>query len=944
MQGDEADAKAVTFATIPEWKSEQVAKHLRNCIVVFTKLAYCPGSLVPKPLNDEENFRKPEVGMKGYVAALFCVCIMLFVGACNSGPAASPMAVEVSVSGAFKFQEVGSGAVTLKAAVTGDPGNHGVTWTLSQANTDCSPACGTLQPLLSSPTTSAIYTPPTSVPVNQQATITARSIMDGRQNFVFNFQITAPITVSIAPKFSTKTDGGPATSLSASVNNDPTNSGVTWTFTVGGTALTCSNSSPNPCSGTASGTLTPSPAPGLTAQYQPPNTAVPSGDAQPTITATSNGDTTKSDSFSFTLVAPPISVSISNKFSTTTSGGSAATINAVITNDQFYSNAGVTWTLTSTVNGVTGLCSPTCGNLTPTSSPSLSASYTPPATAPTDANANPTITVTSVSDSTKSDSFAFNILSPASVFKGAYVFQLRGFDTNGHPMARAGVFTSDGLGNITGAELDTNDNFSVTSLSGLSGTYTLDTTTFPGIPRPTVCIALVSGACSTVGGTGTVVLKGALSSDGTRAKIIEYDSSLALMAGSMLKQDPTALTGASVAGNYAFELDSDAGTSTINGTTTTGRIVEAGQFIIGTGATSITGGVADAAQAQQPTFLAGGVNFATIAAGAATAPDAAGRGTFTLAVSGSNGTYTANYAYYVANSKQLDLIEVDTGGTLLTVQSGTAQRQNITANSLDNLTSVVALTGSAPLNGSPAPAVIIGLVTISGQAIAQAPVSINFEENVAGASNPGQSPSIPNPGTIFSPLDPTTGRALLFNTFFTSAAVYLYGSGQGFLIDISSSNSHAYSGPLIPQTGSPFTAASDIAGNYIAVAGGSSSPLIPNLDYAASFDAAGNYTAVVDFTTSDLAAIPNGQVASSTLTGQYSNPLSDPVAGLGQWSFTHAVVGDFNCDPTVNPACNPPGPTYGAFYMIGPRQFVAIGQGPRGGGGEPSGIFFFEPQ
>jgi len=556
---------------------------------------------------------------------------------------------------------------------------------------------------------------------------------------------------------------------------------------------------------------------------------------------------------------------------------------------------------------------------------------------------------------TQSDSFSFTIKSLSSVFKGGYVFQLRGFDSSGAPMAIAGTFTSDGSGttstpgNISGAELDINDKMVVTSYTGLAGNYSLDSS-FNGIPRFTICIALVSGACSTVGGPNTVVLKGALSSDGTRAKVIEYDNSLALLAGSMLKQDPTALAAPSAAVSYAFELDSDAGTSTINGLTTVGRIVEAGQFTIGAGATGITGGVADAAQAQQPTYLIGaGVTPASIGSGAATAPDAAGRGTFTLSINNNGTTLATNYAYYVVNSQQLDLIEVDAGGTLLTVQSGTAQNQkNLTATSLDNTTGVVALTGSVPLNGTAAPAVIIGLLGISGPATAQAAVNLNFEGNAGGTTNPGQAPSTPAPGFVYSALDPATGRTVLASTFFPSGAAYLYGPGQGFLIDITGSqspngNSHAYSGPIIPQSGGPFTANS-IAGNYIGVAGGSSSPSIPNLDYAANFDAAGNYLATVDFTTSTLTVGANGQIANFSLSGQYSNTLADPNVGLGTWSFTHAVVGDFNCDPTVNLACNPPGPTYGVFYMIGPRQFVAIGQGPRGGGGEPSGIFFFEPQ
>src|SRR5215472_5463008 len=404
--------------------------------------------------------------MKRLVAAVLCVSAVCWMGGCKAGPLPSPSGVLVNVSGSFKIIEVGGAPVTLTAAVSGDPGNHGVKWMLSQANTDCSPACGTLK--ASTGTMSAVYTPPANVPVNQQATITAQSVMDTRQAFAFNFQITGAITVSIAPKFSSQTDGGPAASVTATVTNDPTNSGVTWTFKAGGSTLTCSNSNPNPCNGTPSGSLTPGPAAGMTAQYQPPNAAVPSGDTQPTITATSNSDSTKSDSFSFTLVPPPISVSISNKFSSITAGGSAVTVNAVVTNDQFYSNAGVTWTLTSAVSGAT-TCAPTCGTLTPSSSPSLSASYTPPATAPTDANANPTITATSVSAvPAQSDSFSFNILSPASVFKGGYVFQLRGFDASGAPMAMAGVFTSDGLGNVTSAELDVNDNLNPTFTSGLS--------------------------------------------------------------------------------------------------------------------------------------------------------------------------------------------------------------------------------------------------------------------------------------------------------------------------------------------------------------------------------------------------------------------------------------------------------------------------------------------
>lgn len=842
--------------------------------------------------------------MRRFLEALLCVGIVGWIAGCNSSSASSPAGVVVNVSGSFKFVEAGGGPVTLTASVSGDPGNHGVNWTLSQANTGCSPACGTLNPSAGSPTTSAVYTPPANVPVNQQATITARSISDDRQVFAFNFQITAPISVSIAPKFNSQTAGGPVVDLTATINNDLSNSGISWTLTAGG-----SNCSPQ-C-----GALTADPAPALTAHYQPPATAPSGANAQPTIAAASVADPGKSDSFSFTIVAPPISVSITNKFSTQTVGGPAVTVNAVVTNDA--SNAGVTWTLTSTA----GACSPACGTLAPSAAPSFSAMYTPPTLPASGVNASPTITAKSVADSTKSDSFSFNIVTLSSLFNGAYVFQLRGFDASGSPMAVAGTIVSDGGGNISGGELDSNDKFVASAVSSLGGTYTIDNS-FNGIPRLTICIALVSGACSMVGGANTVVLKCALSSDGTRGRIIEYDNSLRLTAGSLLQQDPAALAAANVAGSYAFGLDSDAGTSTLAGVTTTGRIVEAGQFTLGVGTTSITGGVADAAQAQQATFLLGGVTAATIAAGPATVPDALGRGTLTLSINGNSN----NYAYYIANAQQLNLIEIDAGGAFMTVQSGTAQRQKaLNANSI-NMTSVAALTGTAPFNGATSSAVIIGVLTITGGTSA----STSFEQNFAGAvsSTPGTTS-----GSVFSPFDPATGRGLLLDTFFHSAAIYLYDVGKGFMIDITAGTSRAYSGPLIPQATGPFSVQGDIAGNYIAVAGGSSISGIPNLDFAATFDASGNYSTEVDFTNANLSVGSNGQVQNFTFTG-YQYTLNDPNLGRGQISFPPGDFGDFTSGQTV----------IGSFYLIGPRQFVAIGQGPGGNGGDPSGILFFDPQ
>jgi len=833
--------------------------------------------------------------MKRSLGVLVVLMAVLWNVGCSSS--AKTEAVAVTVSGSFTTVEVGSPAVTLTAKVVGDPKNSGVKWQLTAANTSCSPACGKLSVSAGSGST-AVYTPPTAIPLNQTATITALAMSDTSQIYAFNFVITPPISVSITGKFTSQVATGPAVALTATVTNDVTNAGVNWTLMAGGSA--CSP---------ACGTLVPSAAPSLAASYTPPSTPPTGANANPTIQAASVADPSKTDSFSFTIGAPPISVTINNKFSTQVIGSPGVTVTAVITND--FTNAGLTWTLTAGGSA----CSPTCGTLAPAAAPALTATYTPPTSLPTGANVNPSITTTSVADTTKSDSFSFNIVTAGNLFSGSYAFQLRGYDSASAtvplaPMAMAGSMLSDGQGNITGGELDLNDNGTATQVTGLSGTYTIDTS-FNGIPRITANITA---------GSNTLVLKCVLSGDGTRGKVIELDASQRLNAGTILRQDPTALSAANPAGSYAFLLDSDL--ANYNGNTR--RIVEAGQLVIGSGGTSVTGGVADAGQAGQTGFLLGGLTPATISAGAATAPDSSGRGTLTVTINGNSNTY----AYYIVDAQQLNLLETDTGGVWGTLQSGQAQLQNTLTASSINTTSVVALTGAVLKSGSPSPAVEIGLLTITGGTTA----AVNFESNTGGNANVQQVPQTATGSVYKGMFDPTTGRALLLSTFFTSGAVYLYDTGKGFLIDISSSGCLGYSGEIIPQAAGPFSNA-DLTGNSIGVAGGSSSPSIPNLDFAINFAPSTNssnlnYSTLVDYTDET-----GRQVPSYSLTG--TGQVQEQTLGWGRISFTPGVFGDFSGTSST---------VLASFYLIGPNQFVAIGQGENGGAGvQPSGVMYFDP-
>ncbi len=384
----------------------------------------------------------------------------------------------------------------------------------------------------------------------------------------------------------------------------------------------------------------------------------------------------------------------------------------------------------------------------------------------------------------------------------------------------------------------------------------------------------------------------------------------------MLQQDSAALTAANPAGSYAFGLDSDAGSNA----GVSGRIVEAGQFALGSGGTSVTGGLADAGQAGAQNALFGGVSGGApldSAAASATGPDSSGRGTLTLSFA-SNAT---KYAYYIVNAQQLNLIEIDTGGTFHTLQAGTAQLQKtLSANSI-NTTSVAALTGTTVVNGASAPDVIIGVLSISGNS-----ANANIDQNRGGSVFTNSLGS----GSVLS-FDPVTGRSLVANSLFVGAVLYLSDTGKGFVIDVTpaaNGGNHAFSGPLVPQAAPPFSTQSDLTGNFIAQGGGSSISTIANFDLAANFDGGSSYSAMGDLTTSNTSIGANGQVPNFATSGGFR--IDDTTLGRGEMQVLGGLLGDPNTFAT----------DLVSFYLIGPNQFVAISEAA----GVASGVLFFDPQ
>lgn len=872
--------------------------------------------------------------LRRLTVAFLSIFTLLSLCGCG-GVSLRRLGISVAVQGSFTQVYASSAPITLTATLDDDPTGQGVVWNLSLANSSCSPDCGKLT---TSSKFSAVYTPPPNLPRNATATITAMSVADNGAAFVFNFTILAPISVSVTNKFATQKSGDPSVGLNATVSNDLSNAGVTWTLTVGGKS----------CPPEACGTLTAPPAPTLTATYTPPVTAPTGDNASPTITATSVTDPTKNDSFTFAIV-PGITVTITNKFQQQFFGDPPVVVNASVDADS--ANAGVTWTL---VNANGQACS-NCGTLVAAPSPSFSATYTPPTTQPLGADSNPTITATSVTNPTKSDRFSFKISVSTRPFAGQYAFLLRGFNDltsvgkPNPPMAMAGSVTLDAQGNVTGGDLDINNSGGITSVTGLVGNFSPESS-FNGIIRGTINLTNVVFA-----GTSTpfpLSFKFVLSSDYMRGRIEELDGALFVNAGTIQRQDPAALTAANPAGAYAFGVDSDAPLG--------GRTVEAGQVILASNA--VTGGLVDESKAGDPTPRYSATPLAT---SSLQAPNSNGRGTLTLSVA-SNGSVPGSpdqYAYYIVNSGQINLIQIDAAPTFGTVFAGVARAQKPLTPTSVNATSVLQLTGMDAVPGTTnqvGPDVIIGVVTIpngTGQTF-----TLTFDENDLGNIFSSKTTA----GAIT--FNPATGRGTLaepgsgFGIGFMDLAVfYLSDAGQGFVIDADISTcvpvtvcpggqppnnypitNNAFSGTLTPQaTGVQFDNNS-LQGNVIFSSGATAISNIPSL--LAGMNFIFNSTAIPPTTYTakgDLSSLgsQDGNLPDVSFNGTYSvfGALPGTPPGHGLLRLPEQIFGVF-------PGANQLDSAF--FYLIGPNQGVAIGV-QQGSGTQPgpySGVMFFDPQ
>lgn len=709
--------------------------------------------------------------------------------------------------------------VTIVATLTNDTNNQGVSWTLSGPGQ-----------LSGNTTTSVVYTAPSSISTASTATITATSIA--------NSTITAIETITLNAVLTISTTSLPSGTLQTAYNTFVSATGATGTFTWSVTA----------------GSLPP----GLTFQTSSTSTSAeitgtPTvlGIYKFTVKVTDSSGNSVTQALSITInPEPPLSVATGSL-----PNGQVGT--AYNPNDQISLQASsgtppYTWAL---INGTTlpiGLTLTPSGVISGTPIATGISSFTvqvTDSTTPTPQTASANLTITVTQGNTDNARLS-----------GNYAFIVSGFDSITPPLpvfVAGGSFVADGAGNISAGLMDINDTTNDPRNPTFTGSYsigqngvgfmTLKSTDI--VPTRTFALSMMANG---------------------NANIIEFDDTTggfiggsARNSGVLLKQDPSAFTGAPASATYAF------GFSGID--STQNRYGLAGTF-----SSNGSGGLSGISEDSND---AGTISSQSGLTGTSTAVDSNGRGTITI--------NTAIYSFYVVTASEMLVVGIDTfapGGNPLV--SGTILRQSCSGCFTNTSLSAPSAFEITALNGSAAESQVGVFNGISGG------FSLNSDQNSGGTltqpSGSGTYSVATNgrvtviPGSTGSGFQNTTPTS-------TQPVFYMVSNNEAFIIGTDAAVSFGF---VTAQSGLPFTAAS-LSGTY---AGGSLAPVDPSVSNVISIAVAGSGTLNI----SADASGPNG--------------LSE----IPETAATTAVATNGRVVVQVNRN------TVEILYMVAPQEFFAL--------------------
>lgn len=437
--------------------------------------------------------------------------------------------------------------------------------------------------------------------------------------------------------------------------------------------------------------------------------------------------------------------------------------------------------------------------------------------------------------------------------KGNYAFLVSGFSPNGRFIA-AGSFVADGAGTISNGIMDTNDPTGPKVSQMFTGTY-----------------AIGSNNLGTMALTIPLSFAMAVTANGN-AKIIEFDDKTGTgtrNSGVLLKQSTSAFSAAQIVGNYAFGFSgADAAGA---------RFAQAGAMQAD-GVSHFTNGLLDANDAGVTQNVAFTGSYTGISS-------SSGRGTATISIAGQG---TTSYSFYIVSATQLLFMEIDQAAGQL---SGSMLQQAVPFGS-SSLSGAGVLQTSAIDSSGPVAQSQVGVFSGDGGGN----FTVNTDENTGSTNgNMGTLSSLSCMGT-YSNIDPSTGRTTLTysGTACAENVLYLVSPNQAFVMG---TDANVTFGFMENQSG-PFTAAS-LSGTY---AGGSVAPVLPGTGASTQVDVAvADGVSAVNFTTDSSTSSGLGQNLNSG--GTYSLP-APPNNGRGTI--------------TVN------GSESEIFYMISPTEFISL--------------------
>jgi hypothetical protein len=465
------------------------------------------------------------------------------------------------------------------------------------------------------------------------------------------------------------------------------------------------------------------------------------------------------------------------------------------------------------------------------------------------------------------------------ILSGNYAFEFNGFNSTGNAVSIAGSFTADGKGNLTNGVEDVNEVGGTPKNQAFTGIYTLGSDN--------------QGLLTFSSLTGSPAYSFSINSLGFHGRLIEFDSSGTRGSGDLEIRSVSTCTPTTLNGYYAFGLVgqqiavagvSSAGPDVIVGSfTATGAVSPSTSGSIGPGELDANTPVRVTTQDQTVT-------------GTYQATTQATRCSMTL----SSTLQAMNFSVYPVSSSEFFVVETDAvNSTAPLLTAGTIQQQVgapflSAPGSTFTGTSVAALTGRDPVGAAYVPDV--ALVSLAGTGTSS--FTLSATENQAGTV------------LQYAPLSANFQEADQYGRVATDVVTpfgpvfYMISQNMAFCIgeNISqTSQPYPFFGIFQPQATGPF-AASTIAGTFVEGTGAPAEAPVQNvagtLEFVNTSTTSGDVVGAQDQSTS------SANTAGQTVAGGYV--VLNANTGIGTIAFSQPAI------------------TTGSFVIVSPSQVLMI--------------------